>query len=102
MKYKFSNHEFTQIKNDRKTTGAFCDVCGKPHKNGFGFEIEYEMYDSYCRNRMKLCRKCAEQIIPRLEQAVEECHKMRYDIQNRLTERVNCYGAYPTLDLRRT
>ena len=72
MKFNHSNHEIGYKKENGKiNVVAICDVCGVEHKNNYGYEINltYGKGDKWARR--KCCSKCANQIIPILDAALE-------------------------------
>ncbi len=63
MKYRFSETEMG-IGED---TLSRCSSCGQWHKGEQGFAVDVEGADSWARYKIKLCYRCAEIYIPKLE-----------------------------------
>ena len=72
MKYKHSNHEIGYKKENGKINiVAICDICGAEHKNHYGYEIDFTDRKGWRTARRKCCAKCARQIVPILDEALE-------------------------------
>ena len=72
FKYKYSNAEHTYTESGKSTTYKVCDICGAEQKNNYGFTISHARSGVEGSYRLGLCGKCANKILPILEEALEE------------------------------
>ena len=72
FKYKHSNAEKTYTDSKgRKRTYKVCDVCGAEQQNNFGFEVSHDRSGCNGSYRLSLCGKCANRLLPHLEDAIK-------------------------------
>ena len=73
FKYKFSNTEKTYTREGEKPqTYKVCDICGAEQQNNFGFEVSHARRDNTGSYRLSLCGKCANKVLPILEDALDQ------------------------------
>ena len=88
--FMYSNSERTYIGEDgKKRTYKVCDACGAEEPSNFGMEVSFARRGTWMDERMGLCTKCANKVLPILENALEEMHKAKDKIQEE-----NQYGCF--------
>lgn len=71
--FKHSNAEHTYTdENGKKTTYKVCDVCGVEQKTNYGFTVSHKRSGVEGSYRLGLCGKCANKILPLLEETLED------------------------------
>ena len=88
--FMYSNSERTYIGEDgEKRTYKVCDACRAEEPSNFGMEVSFARRGACGVERMGLCTKCANKILPILEDALEEMHRIEDKIQE-----VNQHGCF--------
>ena len=88
--FKYSNTEYTHVgKDGKKRTYKVCDACGAEEPSNFGMEVSFARRGTWGKERMGLCTKCANKILPILEDALEEMHR----IEDKIKE-ANQHGCF--------
>lgn len=81
--FKHSNGEHTYTSEDGKTrTYKVCDICGAEQQNNFGLEVSHARSGNEGSYRLSLCGKCANRVLPILEDALDEIHKTVTELRN--------------------
>ena len=90
MHFKYSNAEHTYTsEGGKKRTYKVCDACGAEESSNFGMEVSFARRGTRMDERMGLCTKCANKVLPILENALDEMHKAKDKIQEE-----NQYGCF--------
>ena len=72
FRYKHSNAEHTYTKDGKTQTYKVCDICGAEQQNNYGLEVSHARRNSMGWYRMGLCGKCAAEVLPILEGALDQ------------------------------
>ena len=72
--FRHSNTEVTHIdENGKANTHKVCDACGAEQKSNCGLTLSFARRGSMCIiRRYGLCYKCANKIVPLLEETLED------------------------------
>ena len=82
MKFKYSNTEHTYTGQDgKRNTYSVCDICRTEQKSNYGLDVQYTGIGRDIRSRISLCGKCANKILPILEDALRQIDAIRYNKQ---------------------
>lgn len=89
MHFKYSNAEHTYIKDGKNRTYKICDICGAEQQNDYGLEVSYARSGVWGSCRMGLCGKCANKILPILEEALGEIRDTANTLRNNTRPKIN-------------